>query len=1079
MSTMFRGHFEHAIDAKGARASPRAFATCSRPRTTCGWSSRPALFDPCLHAYPMKAWEELEAKIAALPQFDSNVVAFRRRYLSAAVECDLDKAGPDPHPAVPPRARGPHEGRAVGGHGPDDRALVAGTVEGRSADERGRASELQERDRGAVPPMNVVNVVPMHLPPPPPRPRSEQHISVLGREVLAALSPVSEGVYVDATLGAGGHTATILETPGARVIGIDRDERALAIARARLARVGDRVTYVHGEFSEIERHLAALGVPQVDGLLAGHRRELHAARRPGPRHELPRGGAARHADGPEPRRDGARAHRAAQRRGAGGRHLPLRRGAPQPEGSRVASSRRPTAASSSTTLDLRRAVVRAVGPARIGGVDPATRTFQALRIAVNGELDELEALLEAAPRIDRAGRRARGDLVPLAGGPHRQARRCVSRRSGSRWTKKPVTAGDDEVEGNPRARSAKLRAARRRGRGGGPRVTQQRPFLDPVDARGGRDGGGVRRAPRRCEGARSISATSSGERAPSRRGCASRSSGVLSLEAASYETPQRVEMVARSLLGMTPPPPERVIPVRGYSAPPAEREPDGEEVRQRAAERRAAVKNLRTPRARWIRIRMGHALRPRWRSAWAASCPAPTASRSRTGTAWSTSPSGSASGGSTSRRSAAPSTTATARRSRRAWRCRASSVDAVEMLRGIEEKYVPMRDPAYAERIAAGALACRSRRVVEKLVPAAPLRVAQAPHLRSRRSRTSARSGTHAALPGARARDRGRGAPLLPEPRARRPAARLRRDRRRGQGGDRAVGLEHELRGNASEVRGLRDRSGRPHLLGGHRGRAGARRAQRPPDDRQGHPVHGRARARGGDEDLRGARRIDRGRRSRAAGRSSRWRAPGATTRTTTRRAIRGPGASAASSIASSPAHDEGVLPSRAQIRRRASSQRDHLLRGGEHGDRQRRHPRHARAQVADVRRRSSAGRPTSATRRSPLGLGEQQASARSSVGFGFGDADGRAAAGRVGGRAAAARPPWSRSRTAAAAFGQGISVTTLQLAMAMASVANHGRLLEPILIKRVHRRARGVTLLARRVAARAPRRAPPRRSRE
>ncbi|CAN91815.1 16S rRNA (cytosine(1402)-N(4))-methyltransferase RsmH [Sorangium sp. So ce145] len=309
--------------------------------------------------------------------------------------------------------------------------------------------------------MNVVNVVPMHLPPPPPRPRGEQHVSVLGREVLAALSPVSEGVYVDATLGAGGHTATILETPGARVIGIDRDERALAIARARLARAGDRVTYVHGEFSEIERHLAALGVPQVDGLLADIGVSSMQLDDPG------RGMSFR-AEGPlDMRMDSSRGETALELiERLSDEELAdlIYRYGEERRSRRVARCIKQAADSGElvTTLDLRRAVVRAVGPARIGGVDPATRTFQALRIAVNGELDQLEALLEAAPRIIAPG----GVLAVISF--HSLEDRIVKRalREPEVWeplTKKPVTAGDDEVEGNPRARSAKLRAARRVG----------------------------------------------------------------------------------------------------------------------------------------------------------------------------------------------------------------------------------------------------------------------------------------------------------------------------------------------------------------------------------------------------------------------------------------------------------------------------------------------------------------------------------------------------------------------------------------------------------------------------------------
>lgn len=90
---MFRGHYEHAIDAKGRTSIPARFRDQLAAANDLRLVVTPALFDPCLHVYPMTAWEELEAKIAALPQFDPNVVAFRRKYLSAAVEAEFDKAG--------------------------------------------------------------------------------------------------------------------------------------------------------------------------------------------------------------------------------------------------------------------------------------------------------------------------------------------------------------------------------------------------------------------------------------------------------------------------------------------------------------------------------------------------------------------------------------------------------------------------------------------------------------------------------------------------------------------------------------------------------------------------------------------------------------------------------------------------------------------------------------------------------------------------------------------------------------------------------------------------------------------------
>ncbi len=100
--TMFRGHFEHSIDAKGRTSLPARFRDVLAATDDLRLVITPALFDPCLHAHPMRAWEALEEKIAALPQFDPHVVAFRRRYVSAAVECETDKQG---RILVPPTLR--------------------------------------------------------------------------------------------------------------------------------------------------------------------------------------------------------------------------------------------------------------------------------------------------------------------------------------------------------------------------------------------------------------------------------------------------------------------------------------------------------------------------------------------------------------------------------------------------------------------------------------------------------------------------------------------------------------------------------------------------------------------------------------------------------------------------------------------------------------------------------------------------------------------------------------------------------------------------------------------------------------
>jgi MraZ protein len=99
---MFRGQFIHSIDAKGRVSLPARF----RDALLCDGDARfiltPALFDPCLHLHPMPAWEALETKLNELPSFDPNIVRFRRLYISAAIECELDKAG---RVLVPPALR--------------------------------------------------------------------------------------------------------------------------------------------------------------------------------------------------------------------------------------------------------------------------------------------------------------------------------------------------------------------------------------------------------------------------------------------------------------------------------------------------------------------------------------------------------------------------------------------------------------------------------------------------------------------------------------------------------------------------------------------------------------------------------------------------------------------------------------------------------------------------------------------------------------------------------------------------------------------------------------------------------------
>jgi len=90
---MFRGQFTHSVDAKGRISLPARFRDVLLADGDARFVLTPALFDPCLHLYPMRAWEEFEQKVSELPSLDPNAVRFRRMYVSAAVECELDKAG--------------------------------------------------------------------------------------------------------------------------------------------------------------------------------------------------------------------------------------------------------------------------------------------------------------------------------------------------------------------------------------------------------------------------------------------------------------------------------------------------------------------------------------------------------------------------------------------------------------------------------------------------------------------------------------------------------------------------------------------------------------------------------------------------------------------------------------------------------------------------------------------------------------------------------------------------------------------------------------------------------------------------
>lgn len=287
-----------------------------------------------------------------------------------------------------------------------------------------------------------------------------EHTPVLLDEVLEHLDPTTGCVYADVTLGGGGHAKAILErsAPDGRLIGTDRDPSALEAASAMLSGFGDRVTLRKARIGELADVLASLEIENVDGVLADlgvSSVQLDRAER----------GFSFAKDGPIDMRmdptEGETALELIGRSDAEQLANVIYRYGEEHRSRKIARSLRRAYEEGEleTTGDLQHAVRRAIGGRR-GRIDPATKTFQALRIAVNDELGELEALLEQAPEVLRIG----GVVAVISF--HSLEDRMVKHafRDSERLsplTKRPIIASDRERENNPRARSAKLRAARR------------------------------------------------------------------------------------------------------------------------------------------------------------------------------------------------------------------------------------------------------------------------------------------------------------------------------------------------------------------------------------------------------------------------------------------------------------------------------------------------------------------------------------------------------------------------------------------------------------------------------------------
>jgi 16S rRNA (cytosine1402-N4)-methyltransferase len=301
-----------------------------------------------------------------------------------------------------------------------------------------------------------------------------RHVPVLGPEAVGMLGPRAGGVYIDATFGAGGYSRVILDVAGTHVIGIDRDRTAIAAGFDLVERSGGRLTLVEDRFSNLAEVCAAQGHAAVDGVVMDvgvSSMQLDQAGR----------GFSFRLDGPLDMRMAQQGPSAAD----------VIAKATEAELANIiyifgeerhsrAVARAIVAARKDAPITTTRAlanIVASVVRAKPGEIHPATRTFQGLRIFVNEELDELQLALAAAERVLRPGGRlavvsfhSLEDRIVKNFLNERAKASAVSRHlpelaqaapSFRLLTKRPVTAGEAELAANPRARSAKLRAAER------------------------------------------------------------------------------------------------------------------------------------------------------------------------------------------------------------------------------------------------------------------------------------------------------------------------------------------------------------------------------------------------------------------------------------------------------------------------------------------------------------------------------------------------------------------------------------------------------------------------------------------
>jgi 16S rRNA (cytosine1402-N4)-methyltransferase len=292
-----------------------------------------------------------------------------------------------------------------------------------------------------------------------------RHEPVMVDEVLSVLEPNRGGLYVDCTAGLGGHSAAILQAGASTLIALDRDEDALRIAGERLAGFGERVALVHADYRDLGGLLDARSIAAVNGILADlgvSSMQLDADAR---------GFSFRRDEPLDMRMDRTQGPTAAELiADAAESDLAnvIFQFGEERHSRRVARAivRARERSPIETTGTLAEIVRRAVPTRGYQRIDPATRTFQAIRIWVNRELEGLDAFITEAARRLLAG--ARFAIITF----HSLEDRIVKHTfravvaAGDAWrliTRKPIVPGEDEIARNPRARSAKLRAIERLG----------------------------------------------------------------------------------------------------------------------------------------------------------------------------------------------------------------------------------------------------------------------------------------------------------------------------------------------------------------------------------------------------------------------------------------------------------------------------------------------------------------------------------------------------------------------------------------------------------------------------------------